>query len=207
MRGLAAVLLPCAMLAQETPPRGLVRGSMLEWDGTAEAGEVTFRLDDHRVYRCSFDRRSYFERESAQVPVGRIDKADRVEMVWDQVGTPSRCYVRTARVLSVPVTPVNPFRTRRPPYRLVTESIVPRGNMTFAGVVRQVLPDGVVLRTRVDGDKTIRLRQDTRYIEAGSAVEAAALQVNMRVFVRAGKNLENEIEAYQVMWGEILPRP
>jgi hypothetical protein len=29
------------------------------------------------------------------------------------------------------------------------------------------------------------------------------LTVNTRVFVRAGRNLEGGIEAYQVVWGEI----
>jgi hypothetical protein len=28
--------------------------------------------------------------------------------------------------------------------------------------------------------------------------------VNTRVFVRAGKSFDNEVEAYQVVWGEIL---
>jgi hypothetical protein len=28
--------------------------------------------------------------------------------------------------------------------------------------------------------------------------------MNARVFVRAGRNLDDNIEAYQVMWGDIL---
>jgi hypothetical protein len=35
-------------------------------------------------------------------------------------------------------------------------------------------------------------------------VEAAELKPNMRVFVKAGRTLYNEIEAYQVIWGQIL---
>jgi len=35
-------------------------------------------------------------------------------------------------------------------------------------------------------------------------VEAADLKPNTRVFVRAGKNLGDQIEAYQIIWGEIL---
>jgi hypothetical protein len=35
-------------------------------------------------------------------------------------------------------------------------------------------------------------------------VEPADLKPNMRVFVRAGRNLYNEVEAYQVIWGTIL---
>jgi hypothetical protein len=35
-------------------------------------------------------------------------------------------------------------------------------------------------------------------------VEAADLKPNTRVFIRAGKNFEDQVEAYQVIWGEIL---
>ena len=206
MRGLAAIVLPCVALAQEATPRGMVLGNLIEWEGTADGGEVAFRLENHRVHRCTYDRRTLFEREQKQVPVGDIDRIERVEFLLDNVGVPARCYVRIARVVSPPI-PATPVRPRIRPYRMVTENIIPRGNLTFAGVVRRVLPDGIVLRTRKDGDKTIRVRQDTRYIEDGSAVEAAALTVNTTVFIRAGKNLDNEIEAFQVMWGEILPRP
>ena len=31
--------------------------------------------------------------------------------------------------------------------------------------------------------------------------------MNARVFVRAGRNLDDRIEAYQVMWGDILVPP
>ena len=37
-----------------------------------------------------------------------------------------------------------------------------------------------------------------------SAVDAAAVQPNMRVFVQAGKSLNGEVEAYQVIWGRIM---
>ena len=55
-----------------------------------------------------------------------------------------------------------------------------------------------------DGEKTILLRQDTRYVSEGHLVEAAELSPETRVFVRAGKNSNGQIEAYQVVWGEIL---
>lgn len=64
----------------------------------------------------------------------------------------------------------------------------------------------MTLRTRADGEKVILLRSDTRYIQGGSEVEASELKVNTRVYIRAGHTLERQVEAYQVMWGEILPR-
>jgi len=61
----------------------------------------------------------------------------------------------------------------------------------------------LTLRTRVDGEKLILLRQDTRYIGDGQRVGADGLKRNTRVFVRAGRNLDNDVEAYQVVWGGI----
>jgi len=38
----------------------------------------------------------------------------------------------------------------------------------------------------------------------GQPAEVGSLRANLVVFVRAGKNLDQEVEAYQVVWGEIL---
>jgi len=82
--------------------------------------------------------------------------------------------------------------------------LAPRGNLTYSGVIARLTVDRLVLHTRQEGEKTILLRLDTRYLEGGTMVEAADLKPNTRVFVRAGKNLGDQIEAYQIIWGEIL---
>ena len=46
--------------------------------------------------------------------------------------------------------------------------------------------------------------RDTRFREDGLRVEPSSLHSSTRVFVRAGKNLDGEIEAYEIVWGEIL---
>jgi hypothetical protein len=78
------------------------------------------------------------------------------------------------------------------------------GNLTYSGVVFRLNPSRVMIHTRDAGDLAILLRNDTRYLENGVVVEAADLKPNTRVFVRAGKDVYNEIEAYQVIWGSIL---
>jgi hypothetical protein len=50
-----------------------------------------------------------------------------------------------------------------------------RGDLTFAGVVERLNAERLVLHTRTDGDP----------------VDGAALRPNMRVFVLAGRNLDN----------------
>ena len=76
--------------------------------------------------------------------------------------------------------------------------------MTFTGVVLRLDREGLVLRTRVDGEKWILVRRDTLYREDGLQVEPSSLHSSTRVFVRAGRNLDGEIEAYEVVWREIL---
>ena len=83
---------------------------------------------------------------------------------------------------------------------------LPRGDRTVSGVVIRCDARSVTLRTR-DGEQTLLLRKDTRYLGDGAQQDAGALAVNTRVFVRAGRNLEGGVEAYQVMWGEILGVP
>jgi hypothetical protein len=76
--------------------------------------------------------------------------------------------------------------------------------MTFSGVVVRLLPEMLVLRTRSEPRQTIQLRRDTRYMSDGVRVDPADLKVNTHVFVRCGRNLDDEIEAYQVIWGGIV---
>ena len=76
--------------------------------------------------------------------------------------------------------------------------------MTFSGVIAYVNEGRIVLRTRDSGEQTILLRKDTRYLASGELVRDSDLKSNMRVSVRAGKDLFGHMEAYQVMWGGFL---
>jgi hypothetical protein len=97
-----------------------------------------------------------------------------------------------------------PAAVRLRPLRSPTESFAPRGALTFSGTVVSLAPESFLLRTRRDGERVILRRDDTRYFEDGAQVESGKLAPNTRVFVRAGNNGDEEIEAYQVVWGEIL---
>jgi hypothetical protein len=45
-------------------------------------------------------------------------------------------------------------------------------------------------------------------MDQGQTTEAGNLPVNTLVFIRGGKNIYDELEAYQVIWGRILqPAP
>jgi hypothetical protein len=201
---LIAVLAACAG-AQENAPIGVLRGELLAWTGAARAGEVTFRNADDHVYQCSFDGKTYFERANERIAVSAIRKGDRVEVLADRKDASGLCYARTIHVIDA--QPVRALPGMRPRLRLTsnpTELFAPRGDMTFAGMVLGMYADVVILRLRTNEHKTIHLRPDTRYLSEGQVLERSNLEVNTRVFIRAGKNLDDEIEAYQVVWGKVL---
>jgi hypothetical protein len=71
-------------------------------------------------------------------------------------------------------------------------------------VVFRITPERLVLHTRDGGEQALMLGKDTRFVQDGEIVTAEALPVNTRVFIRAGKDLYDQVEAYQVIWGKIL---
>jgi hypothetical protein len=207
---LAVILMAGVMThasAQQPAFTGVVRGVVLECDTSITRGEFSVRTPGtNQVYRFTFDSRTYVERESRRVTMNAVQKGDSIEIVADRDESEPVHYARTVHVIEV-----RPAPSRRPMsagrsrlYRSPTELFLPRGNLTYAGVIAKLTPERMVVRTRQAGEKIIVLRRDTRYMESGSIVEAADLKPNTRVFVRAGKNLDDEIEAYQIIWGEIL---
>ena len=84
----------------------------------------------------------------------------------------------------------------------------PRGNMFYSGVISKIEAERLWIRTRTEGLKDLRLRADTRYLDHGDAVAREKLLPGMRVYLRAGIGWDDDLEIYQVTWGEILsPRP
>lgn len=198
-----ALLLGSASAQQA--PIGIIRGDLTKLDRTGDTGELHVKTTDGQEYRCSYDRKTYFEADNQLVTPAAIKTGDRVEIVSDRKPGSNVCYARSVHSIDSTASRVGP--AGRPRFRRVpspTESFAPRGDMTFAGIVLSVNHDVLTLRTRAEGDKLILLRQDTRYIGDGQRVDADGLKRNTRVFVRAGRNLDNDIEAYQVIWGEIV---
>lgn len=204
---LAVVLLVrLAVAGDSPPPSGIIRGELLETGGTA-AGTLTVRDEQSRVIRCAYDHKTYVEIQKEPGTLGELRTGDRVEVLADrQAGSPA-CYVRSVRLLPEQSPPERRRLSRRgtasPGSQYLLDSIYPRGNLTFSGVVVRLNPERLVLRTR-SADETIFLRNDTRYMESGVAVDSSELHVNRRVFIRAGRNLDQELEAFQVVWGDIL---
>jgi hypothetical protein len=203
---LAGVLVVSGLIcAAQTPPQeaALLRGTLLERDGTADGGEFTVRAAGNQVVRYRFDAKTYVECEEKMIDVPRLRPGDPVEVLSDLLGNSPVRYARTIHVID----PSPPLRSRprsREGLDLAYRPPVPRGDMTFSGVVSRLSDGRLVLRTRDAGEQTILIRQDTRFLADGETVTAADLKTNMRVFVRAGKDVFGHVEAYQVVWGGIL---
>jgi hypothetical protein len=210
VRALALLLgLSWIALAQSLENAALVRGIVLECDARP-TGELSIRTVENQVLRYRFDPKTYAERDKRMIEASRVAPGDRVEVVSDRLAGSMVRYARTIHVIepTPPPRPLTQGRLRAYNPKLDT---VRTGNLTYSGVVYGLNATRVLIHTREAGDLAIQLRKDTRYLKDGVMVEAADLQPNMRVFVRAGKDLYDEVEAYQVIWGRILtpnePRP
>lgn len=202
---ITVVLAAGIVAAQENAPIGILRGDLVAWTGTPRAGLLTFRSADNRVLECGFDDKTWFERENEHIVISAMKHGDHLELVADHRPPSTQCYARTVQILDVTV----PRRTAsgKPRFHLhnsATELFAPRGEMTFAGIVLGMQGNWLTLVTRDKGRHVLLLRPDTRYLGGGLPQQRSNLAPQTLVFVRAGRNLDGDIEAYTIVWGDIL---
>jgi hypothetical protein len=193
-------------LAGEEPPVQILKGELMRWEVRGFSGDLSLRDAFQRVHRCRVTPDTYMTRVQTKLRVTpvAIKPGDFLEVVADQRDGAEHC-----RALTIYVRVSDPARTLArtgsiPPQRIIMDNLWPRGSLTFAGVVQRVENGRMVVQTRKDGEKTFHLRADTVYTQQGRLVEADRLEVHTRVFVRAGRGFEGEMEAYQVLWGGIV---
>jgi len=201
-----AGLVASALWAQVMSSPPMANGVVLERDAQRAGGEFSIRLDTFEVLRFRFDANTRVERDDYPIDVPAVRPGDRVEVASDAVPGSLLRLARTVRVIAAAPRPPQRPRSLRTslwePSR-TDDPLFGRGDLSLSGVIARVNSGRLVLHTR-DGERTILLRDDTRYLENGEIATAAALRPNMRVFIRAGRNLYNEFEGYQVVWGSIL---
>ncbi|HLK65673.1 MAG TPA: hypothetical protein VKU19_19680 [Bryobacteraceae bacterium] len=206
MRRVCLLFLFSSIGAAQTPSDSpvIARGVLLERDAPSPSGEFSVRVASNQVYRYRFDAKTYVERESRMIDVRRLEPGDKIEVVSDTVPGSVLRYARTIHVYEDPAPPPRSLTARARSYRAMTDRALPAGTLSYSGVVFRITPERLVLHTREGGDLSILLRKDTRFLDNGENVDADSVKVNMRVFVRAGKDLYDQVEAYQVIWGSIL---
>ena len=202
-RGIVGLVFAAALAAHAQPTQGVV----LERD-SSPAGEFSIRLDSCEVLLYRFDAATKVDRDNYPIAVPVLKPGERVEVASEPVAGSPVPLARSVHVL-IPLAEHAYRARRRSAFPAPTQAFTPidplftRGDLALSGIVARVNSLRLVLHTR-QGDRTILLRDDTRYLDNGSLVTASALQHNMRVFVRAGRNLYDEMEGYQVVWGSIL---
>lgn len=202
MSRILVALAACALFAQQEPPVAIVRGELLAWD---QAGSFRLSTRTRQVITCRFDGETYFVRQGVKIAAADIKPGYVVEAIVDRRGEPDQCRTITLYVLATMRVDLSAeYRRALDEQRHVLDHIFPRGKLTFAGLVLEAGHDYLVLKTRTAGRKTLRLREDTRYTRDGKPSDASMLEVNARVFVRAGEGIDGKLEAYQVVRGEIL---
>lgn len=127
-------------------------------------------------------------------------RGDRIEAwTWEQ--QPGDCQVLSVRLL-VPVVERNlpVVRINLNPF----DSILQRGDLHFSGTVLSVRGNRMTVMTRTEGRQVFILRPDTHALSGGVRVGASEIPLNHKVYVRAGRSLEGDLEAFRVAWGSIL---
>lgn len=185
MRWICAILLAGSLHAQQVMPSGIVHGSVV----AAVGGSLSIRQSDGMVYDCVYDRLTLFQRNHWPIRAVDLSGGEPVEILADRKAAVP-CYVRMLSVVYPPL----PAPRRRAPQKEVWR---PRGYLSYAGMVVSANAAMFTIKTSA-GPRTLRLREDTHYSDATEPL------VNKHVFVRAGRNPQGALEAYQVVWGEIL---
>lgn len=183
-----------------------VRGVLLESAWADSHGEISVRAPDHRVHVFLLDAGTLIQRHDQAVEPRSLTAGDAVEVICDADDRGLRRYAR-AVLVTAPARPRPPLPTWRDWGPADAGGLFPRGRITFAGIVTAVAAGRLYLRTRNQGRQVLLLREDTQFRGDGLPCEPEALRVNMHVFVRAGRSLEGELEAFQIVWGRILRAP
>jgi len=205
MRFFISTLVLCGapLFPQQLMPEGFVRGSLLSVQGSAAFGSLTVQRVDGAVYDCSYDAHTLFQRNQWPIQVADLNAGEAVEVLSDRRSR--ACYARMLSVVRQIPEPEG-WRPRAPAVARPREGFQPRGNLTFGGVVVDGPGGAITIKTRA-GERTLLLRPDTRFSGDGVRVEGHEPLLNKHVFVRAGRDIYGMLEAYQVVWGEILFAP
>jgi hypothetical protein len=200
--GLVIVLAGLPASAQDRGLAPLVRGVFEDWVGSSSHGTFRFLTGDKETYGCAFTSRTYFEREHRRTFITNIEKGQQLEVLSERISEPPRCRALIVRVLTEKALESPRYRQR--PIYSPTESFAPRGDLVFTGVVSRLTEKSFVLRLRDGSRHLIQLRADTRFGGSGTPSDRTLIPANRPVQVRAGKTFENEVEAYSIVWGEML---
>jgi hypothetical protein len=145
-------------------------------------------------------------RETLRVtPIG-VRVGDFVEVVADMREGAGRCRALTVYIKPLERTPQQAAKSVywSSPSSAFLDNLFPRGLMTLSGIVASIEGERLVLWTRGQRKMLFSLRPDTVFSDNGLPVGVEGLRPQTRVFLRAGRSFEGTLEAYQIVWGDVL---
>ena len=190
MRHFVPVVLAVASWQAQAGGPGFVRGVVLQVD----TREMSIRSNPGDIYRFSFDARTWIERARERIPAAALHQGDLLEVVSDRDSRVLQ-YARMIHVLD-----------RTPEPRTARRAIVreQRDEISFSGVTIGAVNQQITLRTPLDGVQIFSLVFDTQFVFGGALVGRTVLEPQTHVLVRAVRKAGGEMEAYQIVWGELL---
>jgi hypothetical protein len=205
MRWYQKVLVVCLMLTgglwgqlRSGVPTGILEGRLAGIVG----GKLEVVLEGGDTLICSVDGRTYIDRERQRLYAKDLKAGDLLEMVTERQGIGATCFARMIHVVNVEKRFGG--RGKVGSVKRATESFAPRGSLGVTGVVRDLQTGFLEIKTRQDGTMRFRLRSDTLFVRDGREVAAGEVDRTGPVFVRAGYDLNGELEVFQVSWGAIV---
>jgi hypothetical protein len=179
-------------------PTGILEGRLAGIVG----GKLEVVLEGGDALICSVDGRTYIDRERQRLYVKDLKVGDLLELVTERHGIGAACFARMIHVVNVEKRFGG--RAKVGSVKRATESFAPRGSLSVTGVVRDLQTGYLEIKTRQNGTMRFRLRADTLFVQDGREVPAGEVDRTGPVFVRAGYDLNGELEVFQVSWGAIV---
>jgi len=187
-------------------PTGYFRGNLVAWEGTSAAGVISVLDKNDEVYTCRYDSKSFIEIDHWHVKVDKLQKGDPVTVLAHRKIGESTCYVLSLIVDDPPPKPIPQIPGRRPaPPKPAKAAVIRHGRENVAGVVTQISPTSVTLRTR-DGERIFQLLPDTRYYGNGLKMDFSDVAVNQRLSIETSQTQAGQWEAFQLTWGDLTVR-
>lgn len=191
-------ILTGSLLAQT--PLGIIEGHFL----SLEDSQIQIQLANGKTMPCAVDGRTYLDRERRRLALKDLKAGDFLELVTERHGPLRPCFARMIHVSAGQLRFGGRFEVGQ--VKRATETISPRGNVNLSGLVRDLQQHWLEIRTRQGEVFRLKLRPDTVFSRDGVRVTQTELAPNQRVNVRCGYSLDGELEAYHLVWGDILPR-
>jgi hypothetical protein len=158
-------------------------------------------------YHYRTDNKTWIEREERRIRVSDLRPGEILEVVSDRDPQLVR-YARLVHVIAK-VTPrpvnVSPNEVFRLPRSQVTRAVAAEPVLlSYSGIISGRDGRRLTLRTRIDGEIAVVLRDDTKLVYGGQDAANTDLRVNTRVYLRGARNRDGVMEAYEIVWGAVL---